>query len=52
MVVTKQMNIKNRTYYFCHDLINIKDFGLRLLKIDKKTQWVWHLLHCLCHKKP
>ena len=32
MVVTKQLNIKNRTYY----LINIKDFDPRLLKIDKK----------------
>ena len=36
MVVTKQTNIKNRTYYFYNDLINIKDFDPRLLKIDKK----------------
>ena len=33
----KQLNIKNRTYYFYNDLINIKDFGARLLKLDKKT---------------
>ena len=33
----KQLNIKNRTYYFSNDLINIKDFGARLLKLDKKT---------------
>ena len=37
MVTTKQMNIKNRTYYFYNDLINIKHFDGRLLKLDKKT---------------
>ena len=34
---TKQINIKNRTYYFYNDLINIKDFGSSLLKLDKKS---------------
>ena len=33
---TKQLNIKNRTYYFYNDQINLKDFDARLLKIDKK----------------
>ena len=37
MVTTKQMNIKNRTYYFYNDLINIKDFNPKLLKLDKKS---------------
>ena len=37
MVTTKQMNIENRTYYFYNDLINIKDFDPKLLKLDKKT---------------
>ena len=32
----KQINIKNRTYYFYNDQINLKDFGARLLKVDKK----------------
>ena len=36
MAITKQMNIKNRTYYFYDDLINITDFDERLLKLDKK----------------
>ena len=36
MIVKRQLNIKNRTYYFYNDLINIKDFDPRLLKIDKK----------------
>ena len=24
----KEINIKNRTYYFFHDMVNIKDFNL------------------------
>ena len=34
---TKQIDIKNRTYYFFNDMINIKDFDPRLIKIDKKS---------------
>ena len=37
MTTTRQMNIKNRTYYCYNDLINIKDFDSKLLKLDKKT---------------
>ena len=33
----RQLNIKNRTYYFYNDLINIKDFDARLSKLAKKT---------------
>ena len=33
----KQINIKNRTYYFYNDMINIKDFEPNLLKIDRKS---------------
>ena len=33
----KQMNIKNRTYYFYKDLINIKNFDPKLLKLVKKS---------------
>ena len=33
----KQINIKNRTYYFFNDMINIKDFDSSLLKKDKKS---------------
>ena len=32
----KQINIKNRTYYFYNDQINLKNFDAKLLKIDKK----------------
>ena len=32
----KQINIKNGTYYFYNDQINLKDFDTSLLKIDKK----------------
>ena len=37
MGVVKQINIKNRTYYFYNDMINIKKFDSNLLKIDKKS---------------
>ena len=33
MTEVKETNIKNRTYYFYNDQ---KDFGARLLKVDKK----------------
>ena len=39
-MTTRQMNIKNRTHFCYNDLINIKDFDARLLKLDKKHQWV------------
>ena len=37
MGVVKQINIKNRTYYFYNDIINLKNFESKLLKIDKKS---------------
>ena len=33
----KKINIKNRTYYFCNDIINIETFDSNNLKLDKKT---------------
>ena len=33
---TKELRIKNQTYYFFNDMINIKNFHSDLLKIDKK----------------
>ena len=32
----KQINIKNPTYYFYNDKINLKNFDAKLLKINKK----------------
>ena len=32
----KQIEIKNRTYYFYNDMINLENFESNLLKIDKK----------------
>ena len=37
MGIVKQTDIKNRTYYFYNDMINIKEFDSNLLKIDKKS---------------
>ena len=32
----KELNIKNQTYYFFNDIIDVKNFHSNLLKIDKK----------------
>ena len=33
----KEINIKNGTYYFYDDMINMKNFDSSLLKIDKRS---------------
>ena len=33
----KQINIKNRTYYFYNDIIDLKNFKSNLIKTDKKS---------------
>ena len=33
----KDIDIKNSTYYFYDDRVNIKDFDSNLLKLDKKS---------------
>ena len=35
MVTTKQMNIRDRTYYLYNDLINIKVFDPNLSKLNR-----------------
>ena len=37
MEAIKQIDIKNRTYYFYNDIIDLKSFKSNLLKIDKKS---------------
>ena len=37
MGITKQIDIKNRTYYFYSDIIDLESFKSNLLKIDKKS---------------
>ena len=37
METIKEINIKNRIYYFYNDIIDLEDFDARLLKIDKKS---------------
>ena len=37
MGTIKQISIKNRMYYFHNDIIDLKNFDARLLKIDKKS---------------
>ena len=33
----RQLNIEGRTYYYCNDLINIKNLNSNNLKLDKKS---------------
>ena len=37
METIKQINIKNRTYYFYNDIINLDEFDESKIKVDKKT---------------
>ena len=37
MGTIKQINIKNWTYYFYNDIIDLENFDAKLLKIDKKS---------------
>ena len=37
MDTTKQINIKNRTYYLYNDIIDIENFDAKLIKIDKTS---------------
>ena len=37
MDTTKRINIKNRTYYFYNNIIDLENFHPKLLKIDKKS---------------
>ena len=46
---TKQIKAKNRTYYFYNDMIDLKDFDAKLLKIDKRSYkhfdiyYIWYI---------
>ena len=37
METVKQINIKNRTYYFYNGIIDLENVDVRLLKVDKKS---------------
>ena len=37
MKSTREINIKERTYYFYNDIIDVKTFDSKNLKLDKKT---------------
>ena len=36
MRTRKEINIKNRTYYFYNDIINLDEFDVSKIKVDKK----------------
>ena len=39
-MAVKQLNIKNKTYYFYNDLINVLNFKPINLKLDKKNMGI------------
>ena len=49
----KQIEIKNRTYYFYNDMISLKNFESNLLKFDKniKKALIFTVLNTLELKK-
>ena len=54
MAITKQMNIKNRTYYFYNELIKLFDFDPNMLKLDKKKKNIQRyrdFLYWMCYEK-
>ena len=42
---TKELNIKNQTYYFLNDMIDIGNFKSNLLKIDKRSYKYIHIYY-------
>ena len=49
----KEISIKNQTCYFFGDMLNIKNFHLNLLKIDKKKYKdidIYHIWHIMIKK--
>ena len=49
-MTTRQLNIKNRSYYFYNDLINILNFEANNLKLDKKRQDSPKIRQILLHR--
>ena len=47
----KDIDIKNQTYYFFNDIINIKNFDPNNVKVDEVIQKDSYLLHWICDHK-
>ena len=45
-MTTRQLSVKNRTYYFYSDLINVLNFEANSLKLDKET-WKDFDIYCI-----
>ena len=42
----KEIDIKNQTYYFFDDIVNVKNFDLDNIKIDEKSYKII-LIYCI-----
>ena len=47
----KQINIKNRTYYFYNDIINLDEFDESKINVDKKINLIFIILAMNIRKK-
>ena len=44
MGTTKEINIKNRTYYFYNDIIDLDEFDKSKIKVDKNSMTLMTLI--------
>ena len=44
-MVTKQMNLKNRSYYFWNDQIWLNNFDAKTFKLDKQSYEDMHIYY-------
>ena len=52
METTKEIDIKNQTYYFYNDIINLDEFDVSKLKVDKKTSMTLiFIILAMCMKR-
>ena len=51
MNTTKQINIKNQTYYFYNNIIDIENFDARLLKIKNHIKTLIFLILDMSQRK-
>ena len=52
METTKEIDIKNQTYYFYNDIINLDEFDVSKIKVDKKTSMTLiFIILAMCMKR-
>ena len=47
-MTVESINMKNQTYYFLNDMIDLKYFDSNLLKLDKNSNKSINVYHIIC----